>query len=543
MAARLRTLPAAVAPVLVGTALADELGDDFRPGTFVAALLGAIFIQVGTNLSNDYSDARRGADTEDRLGPVRVTAGGLVPPKQVLMATYVTFGLAVAVRRLPHRGRRARAAVRRRRVDRGGRALHGRPQAVRLRGPRRGLRVPVLRGRRGRRLDVRPGRGVAGGGVRPGGARSGCSRPRSSSSTTSATWTPTGARASARSPCGSAASAARLLYGAMVFGAFVVAPLPWLLGPLSPWLLLCWLTLPLAVRLVRTVREHADGPTLNEALAQTGPAAARVLPAAERGHPRRLRPCESRSRSAASRLRTPLETSYGPVASRAIFELVIEGADGVAGRGEARRSSPTTASRSIVRAPRWRPTAPVLSDGDGLDGGELLDACRAARRPPAGAGRGRPRAVGSRRAPGGDAGRGAARRHGAGARSRSTRRSARATARARPRRPRPRWRRASRCVKLKVGVGDDAGRVAAVRAALGPGVRLRLDANGAWTVRGGGADDRRARAGGARARRGARPRARPRCARCASGSPCGSRWTRRPPSRARSPPAPPTRSA
>ena len=54
-------------------------------------------IQIGTNLSNDYSDARRGADTEDRLGPVRVTAGGLVPPKQVLIATYVAFGLAVLV--------------------------------------------------------------------------------------------------------------------------------------------------------------------------------------------------------------------------------------------------------------------------------------------------------------------------------------------------------------------------------------------------------------------------------------------------------------
>ena len=63
---------------------------------FVAALLGALFIQVGTNLSNDYSDARRGADTEDRLGPVRVTAGGLVPPKRVLQATGVAFGLAIA---------------------------------------------------------------------------------------------------------------------------------------------------------------------------------------------------------------------------------------------------------------------------------------------------------------------------------------------------------------------------------------------------------------------------------------------------------------
>jgi 1,4-dihydroxy-2-naphthoate octaprenyltransferase len=94
MAARLRTLPAAVAPVLVGTSLAIR-DDHFDGFAFAFALLGALFIQVGTNLSNDYSDARRGADTEDRLGPVRVTAGGLVPPRQVLTATYVSFGLAV----------------------------------------------------------------------------------------------------------------------------------------------------------------------------------------------------------------------------------------------------------------------------------------------------------------------------------------------------------------------------------------------------------------------------------------------------------------
>jgi len=94
MAARVRTLPAAVAPVLVGTSLAIQHGD-FDGVAFACALLGALFIQVGTNLSNDYSDARRGADTEDRLGPVRVTAGGLVPPRQVLVATYVSFGLAV----------------------------------------------------------------------------------------------------------------------------------------------------------------------------------------------------------------------------------------------------------------------------------------------------------------------------------------------------------------------------------------------------------------------------------------------------------------
>jgi len=63
---------------------------------------------------------------------------------------------------------------------------------------------------------------------------------------------------------------ARVMYAVMLFGSYLVAPVPWLLGPLSAWLLLCWLTLPLALKLVRTVREHADGPTLNEALAQTG---------------------------------------------------------------------------------------------------------------------------------------------------------------------------------------------------------------------------------------------------------------------------------
>ena len=96
MAARPRTLPAAVAPVLVGTASAVEASDDFRLGAFVAALVGSIFIQIGTNLANDYSDAKRGADTVDRLGPVRVTAAGLVTPRRVLAATWIAFAVAVA---------------------------------------------------------------------------------------------------------------------------------------------------------------------------------------------------------------------------------------------------------------------------------------------------------------------------------------------------------------------------------------------------------------------------------------------------------------
>jgi 1,4-dihydroxy-2-naphthoate polyprenyltransferase len=96
MAARPRTLPAAIAPVLVGTAVAVESeGHLPRVGAFLAALIGSIFIQIGTNLANDYSDAKRGADTVDRLGPVRVTSAGLVTPQRVLTATWVAFGVAV----------------------------------------------------------------------------------------------------------------------------------------------------------------------------------------------------------------------------------------------------------------------------------------------------------------------------------------------------------------------------------------------------------------------------------------------------------------
>jgi 1,4-dihydroxy-2-naphthoate polyprenyltransferase len=96
MAARPRTLPAAIAPVLVGTAAAVQwVGHLPRWGAFFAALVGSIFIQIGTNLANDYSDAKRGADTADRLGPVRVTSAGLVTPQRVLTATYIAFAVAL----------------------------------------------------------------------------------------------------------------------------------------------------------------------------------------------------------------------------------------------------------------------------------------------------------------------------------------------------------------------------------------------------------------------------------------------------------------
>lgn len=95
-AARPRTLPAAVAPVLVGTSVAwQQAGQLPRLGGFIAAMVASILIQIGTNLANDYSDARRGTDSTDRLGPVRITAAGLATPSRVLWAAWIAFGLAI----------------------------------------------------------------------------------------------------------------------------------------------------------------------------------------------------------------------------------------------------------------------------------------------------------------------------------------------------------------------------------------------------------------------------------------------------------------
>jgi len=95
MAARPPTLPAAVVPVLVGSAAVVRLG--FQPLAFVAALLAAVLIQIGTNFANDYFDFHKGADTAERLGPMRVTQSGLIPPETVRAAMLLVFGLAALV--------------------------------------------------------------------------------------------------------------------------------------------------------------------------------------------------------------------------------------------------------------------------------------------------------------------------------------------------------------------------------------------------------------------------------------------------------------
>ncbi|HMB91527.1 MAG TPA: 1,4-dihydroxy-2-naphthoate polyprenyltransferase [Rhodothermales bacterium] len=94
LAARPKTLGAAIAPVLMGTAMAWAAGG-FHALAAVCALLGAMFIQIGTNFSNDYSDFLKGADTEERKGPLRVTQAGLVTPEAMKRATVIVFAMAV----------------------------------------------------------------------------------------------------------------------------------------------------------------------------------------------------------------------------------------------------------------------------------------------------------------------------------------------------------------------------------------------------------------------------------------------------------------
>jgi 1,4-dihydroxy-2-naphthoate octaprenyltransferase len=266
IAARPRTLPAAVAPVLVGTALAGS-EDVFRALPFIAALVGSVFIQIGTNLSNDYSDARRGADSEDRLGPVRVTAGGLMPPRSVLLGTYVAFGVAVAAglylaavagwELLVVGATSILAGV----LYTGGPRPYGYEglgelfvflffgivavagsyfvQTEELRWEAFALAVPVgllaaailvVNNVRDIDTDRRAGKRTLA--VQLGRER------------------------------------ARTLFTAMIVLAFAVPPL--LVPALSPWLLLALAALPPAPPLVRTVSTRSDGPALNGALAGTG---------------------------------------------------------------------------------------------------------------------------------------------------------------------------------------------------------------------------------------------------------------------------------
>jgi 1,4-dihydroxy-2-naphthoate octaprenyltransferase len=270
MAARPRTLPAAIAPVLVGTAAAVQwVGHLPRWGAFLAALVGSVFIQIGTNLANDYSDAKRGADTTDRLGPVRVTSAGLVTPQRVMRATWIAFAIAVTcgiylatvagLVILLIGAASIAAGV----LYTGGPRPYGYAglgevfvflffglvavngsyyvQVEQLDALPLGLSISigflatailVVNNVRDLETDRRAGKMTLA--VRMGRAN------------------------------------AVALYRLLVLGAFAVLPLALIAGETSAWPLLGLLALPLATRPMRTIAERSDGPALNAALAATG---------------------------------------------------------------------------------------------------------------------------------------------------------------------------------------------------------------------------------------------------------------------------------
>lgn len=95
MAARPKTISAAFVPILVATALAKAMLGSVQWDISFSALLATIFLQIGTNLVNDAKDFKKGADTKDRIGPVRAVQSGLLTAEQVLARGMICFGVAL----------------------------------------------------------------------------------------------------------------------------------------------------------------------------------------------------------------------------------------------------------------------------------------------------------------------------------------------------------------------------------------------------------------------------------------------------------------
>jgi 1,4-dihydroxy-2-naphthoate octaprenyltransferase len=267
MAARPRTLPAAVSPVVVGVALAVADGA-FALGPALAALLSALLLQIGANLANDYQDHVRGTDVADRKGPTRVAASGLISLRDLRRGTTLVFGLAalvgvylIAVGGWPILLIGVVAILSALAYTGGPFPLgyHGLGdlfvflffglagvcgtyyvQALALTAHVVVAAVPVgvlttailvVNNLRDIETDKRTGKHTLA--VLVG--------PRN----------------------------ARREYGLLLVLAYAAAGLFWLIGWASAWALLPWVTIPLAVRLVRTLYTTSEGPALNKALAGT----------------------------------------------------------------------------------------------------------------------------------------------------------------------------------------------------------------------------------------------------------------------------------
>jgi 1,4-dihydroxy-2-naphthoate octaprenyltransferase len=270
LAARPATLPAAVVPVLVGTAAAlPAEGALPRPLAFLAALLCSLLIQVGTNFANDYFDFRKGADTAERLGPTRVTQAGLIAPSQVLTATLLAFGLAalvglylIALGGWPILLVGALSIL-------AGLAYTGGPYPLGYHGLG-DLFVFVFFGlvavvgsaylQSGRIEPVALGAAIPTGLLVT--AILVVNNLRDADTDRAAGKMTLAARLGRR--------AARIQYGLLVLGAYLFPPALPLFDPSVKPHWLPWLTLPLGLMLVRTLATSSDGPTLNRALKQTG---------------------------------------------------------------------------------------------------------------------------------------------------------------------------------------------------------------------------------------------------------------------------------
>lgn len=267
MAARLKTLPAAVAPVLVGVGLAIR-DQAFALLPALAALAGALLLQIGVNLANDYFDHQAGVDTTERKGPQRVTQSGLLTPQQVRLGMIVIFtlsaligvylivvggwpilliGLASILSALAYSGGPfplashglgdlfvfiffGLAAV-------GGtyyvQALTITPVVILAAVPP-GLQITailVINNLRDIHTDQQAGKNTLAVMIGQRGAR--------------------------------------IEYVALLAVAYLVPTTLWATGQFSIWVLLVWLTLPLSVRLVRTLPDSNDGPLMNKTLAGT----------------------------------------------------------------------------------------------------------------------------------------------------------------------------------------------------------------------------------------------------------------------------------
>ncbi len=267
LALRPRTLPVSLAPVLVGTAVSYHLGG-LRIGPALAAALGALLLQIGSNLANDVFDYEKGADTEARIGPPRATQLGLLTPRAMKRGMWVMFGgallvglylTAVAGPAIVAIGLVSIASAV---------AYTGGPWPLGYHGLG-DLAVFVFFG-----VVAVTGTVFVQLGQLP--------------ELAFAASIPVGALATAilvvnnlrdietDRAAGKRTLAVRLgRRGArgewllLVASAYLLALLPWLFFGAKAWVLLCWLTLPLAGKLGRVIVSQQAGPPLNEALAGT----------------------------------------------------------------------------------------------------------------------------------------------------------------------------------------------------------------------------------------------------------------------------------